>query len=374
MSKNDEYVKALADALQNRGVSIDDIGGITKSSSYQNMYKDESGEMLVKELWSFQFAPVTFGPPKWEPVRPAPVHVVPKDDVEVNPVSSKIKTCVIVPDIQIGYFRDRSGDLTAIHDEEAISIALQIIKDINPQLIVCNGDNLDFPEFSKYRTTPAFAQTTQTSIDRAALFAAEMRMAAPKAKIVWLAGNHEERLPNYILDNASAAFGLKKGLHSSSWPVMSIPYLCNFDKQKIEYIPGYPAGDYWINNNLKVIHGTKVKTGANTAHAYLRDEKVSVIYGHIHRIETAYKTRRDVHGSSTIMAASMGCLSRIDGAVPSMKGSKDLDGRPVKVSEDWQQGIGVVTYETTGDHRFSLETVPILNNWAMYRGNTYTAK
>jgi len=226
---------------------------------------------------------------------------------------------------------------------------------------------------SKYRLTPAFAQTMQQSLDRAALFGSQMRRAAPKAKIVWLAGNHEERLPNYILDNAKAAFGIKKANDASSWPVMSVPFLCNFDKNKIEYIPGYPAGDYWINDNLKVIHGTKVKSQANTAHAYLRDEKVSVIYGHIHRIETAYKTRRDAHGSSTIMAASMGCLARVDGAVPSTKGSKDLDGRPMKVSEDWQQGLGVITYETTGDNKFSLEVIPILNGWASYRGQIYTA-
>lgn len=372
MSKRDAYLQAFADALSARGVNIDEIGGVTKASSYQNMHKDESGNMVVKELWSFQYAPVTFQAPAWEPISKAPIHILP-DDKESKPLSNRFKTCVIIPDIQIGYFRSIDDKLVPIHDEDAISIALQIIKDVNPHLIVCNGDNLDFPEFSKYRTTPAFAQTTQASIDRAAMFAAQMRLAAPKARIVWLAGNHEERLPNYILDNAAAAFAIKKGLHPEGWPVMSVPYLCSFDKYKVEYVPGYPAGDFWINDNLKVIHGTKVKTGANTAHAYLRDEKVSVIYGHIHRVETAYKTRRDAKGSSTIMAASMGCLSRVDGAVPSMKGSKDLDGRPVKVSEDWQQGIGVITYQSTGDNKFSLETVPILNGWACYRGNVYTA-
>ena len=372
MSNNDAYLKAFADALQARGLTLNDIGGITKSSSYQNMYKDESGEMKIQELWSFQYAPVTFEAPAWEPVRPAPVHVLPPLEAKQKS-DSKLKTCVIVPDVQIGYYRDHNDKLVPIHDEQAIAIAMDIIHAVQPNLIVCNGDNIDFPELSKYRLTPAFAQTMQQSLDRAALFGSQMRRAAPKAKIVWLAGNHEERLPNYILDNAKAAFGIKKANDASSWPVMSVPFLCNFDKNKIEYIPGYPAGDYWINDNLKVIHGTKVKSQANTAHAYLRDEKVSVIYGHIHRIETAYKTRRDAHGSSTIMAASMGCLARVDGAVPSTKGSKDLDGRPMKVSEDWQQGLGVITYETGGNNKFSLEVIPILNGWASYRGVIYTA-
>lgn len=368
--KND-FIKNLGETLAAQSLTPQDIGGIKKASSYQAMMRNDKGELEVKELWSFQFLPIVFNnEPRWELVRPAPKYVVPKTDVKVKP--SKNKVCVVVPDLQIGYFRDANENLVPIHDENAIQIALKLINDLQPNLIVCVGDNLDFPEFGKYRTTPAFQQTAQASIDRAALFAAEMRAYAPKARIVWLAGNHEERLPNYILDNAQAAFALKKGNHPLSWPVMSVPSLCGFDTYKVEYIPGYPAGEFWINDHLKVIHGTKVKSGASTAHAYLRDEKVSVIYGHIHRIETAYKTRKDSKGASTIMAASPGCLARVDGAVPSTKGSKDLDGRPIKISEDWQQGIAVITYETTGEQKFSYEVMPILNGWGMFRGTVYT--
>jgi hypothetical protein len=39
------------------------------------------------------------------------------------------------------------------------------------------------------------------------LLCAQVRDAAPNAQIIWLAGNHEERIPNYLLDNAAAAFG-----------------------------------------------------------------------------------------------------------------------------------------------------------------------
>jgi hypothetical protein len=73
------------------------------------------------------------------------------------------------------------------------------------------------------------------------------------------------------------------------------------------------------------------------------------------------------------MAASPGCLARLDGAVPSTKGSKDLDGRPVIVAEDWQQGLAVITYQTTGEQKFSYEVMPIHNGWAMFRGTEYLA-
>lgn len=57
-----------------------------------------------------------------------------------------------------------------------------------------------------------------------------------------------------------------------------------------------------------------------TAHGYLATEKVSVIYGHIHRREYAARTREDRDGPKEIMAATPGCLARIDGVVPSTKG------------------------------------------------------
>jgi len=301
----------------------------------------------------------------------APEYKIPILKTKTIKKTNTNKVCVVVPDAQIGYYRDKNNKLVATHDEKAIEIALAIIKDLQPNLVVCVGDNLDFPEFGKYRTTPAFQQTTQAAIDRAGLFAAQLRKSAPKAKIVWLAGNHEERLPNYILDNAFAAYGLHQSNDIKKAPVLTVPNLCNFDKYKIEYLYGYPAGEFWINDNLKVIHGTKAKTNANTAHAYLRDEQVSVLYGHIHRIETAYKTRRTAKGSTTTMAASAGCLARIDGAVPSTRGSKDADGRPISVAEDWQQGLGVVTYQTTGRHKFSYEVIAISDGWAMFRGKQY---
>jgi len=132
--------------------------------------------------------------------------------------------------------------------------------------------------------------------------------------------------------------------------------------------------DFWINQKLRVIHGDRIKSSGSTANIYLNQEKTSVIYGHIHRIETAYKTREDFDGPRTIMAASPGCLARIDGAVPSTKGGVDLDGRPLVRYENWQQGMAVVTYEQSGDHKFSYELIPIYNGWAFYKDKEFIAK
>lgn len=179
-------------------------------------------------------------------------------------------------------------------------------------------------------------------------------------------------MPNYIMDNAMACFGLRRGNEPESWPVMSVPYLCRMDDYNIEYMPGYPAAEIWINQRLRVIHGDKVASNASTAHKYLGTEKTSVIYGHIHRREWAERTRSDHDGPRTIMAASPGCLARIDGAVPSTKQGLDLDGRPLVRHEDWQQGLAIVHFEP-GDGRFVYEQIPIRDGWAMWNGKEFAA-
>lgn len=308
--------------------------------------------------------------PQWPVIQQGPRVQLPRN--RTKPATGEFQRCAILPDAQIGYYRNRKGKLEPTHDEKAIDLALAITKTLNPEKVVLLGDNLDLPELSKYRITPAYQQTTQATIDRATTFCAQLRDAAPNAEIVWLAGNHEERLPNHILDNARAAFGLRRGLIPQEWPVLSVPFLCRMDDYRVEYRPGYPASHVWLNNKIRIIHGNKVKSNGSTAHMYLSNEKHSVIYGHIHRIELAYKTREDFDGPRTIMAASPGCLARIDGAVPSTKQGMDIDGRPLLSHENWQQGMAIVEYETVGKNRFTYESIPIFDGSASWRGRWFS--
>jgi predicted phosphodiesterase len=308
--------------------------------------------------------------PEWPVVKQGPKVTIPRN--RVKPLESEMQRCIILPDAQIGYFRNRKGKMEPTHDEKAIALALEITRLAKPDMVVLLGDNLDLPELSKYRITPPFQQTTQATIDRATVFCAELRNAAPNAKIVWLAGNHEERLPNHILDNARAAYGLRRGNIPDTWPVLSVPFLCRMEDFDIEYKEGYPANHIWLNQKIRIIHGSKVKSSGSTAHMYLASEKTSVIYGHIHRVELAFKTREDFDGPRTIMAASPGCLARIDGAVPSTKQGMDIDGRPLISHENWQQGMALVEYETTGKNRFTYECIPIFDGTASWRGKWFS--
>ena len=363
-----ETLGKLAELLERNGIDVDDIGRVMRVSMYQSLIKNDDGEAEVHDLTAVQFSPKWDSDPEWNPIQQG-------KPVKMPPLKTSVKktgwqNCVILPDIQMGYFRNADGTLEPTHDEAALRVALAITKDAKPSMVVLVGDNLDLPEMSKYRMTAPYAQTTQATIDRMTLFCAELRTVAPDAQIVWLAGNHEERLPRYLIDNAAAAFGLRQGASPKSFPVLSVPFLCRLEEYGIDYRAGYPASHVWVTERLRVIHGNKVKSGGSTAHAYLNTEKTSVIYGHIHRREWAERTREDFDGAKTILAATPGCLARIDGVVPSTKGGVDLDGRPLTQHEDWQQGLAVVPYDPDSG-RFCYEQIAIHDGWAMWHGREY---
>lgn len=361
----------LAELLERQGIDLEEIGRVNRVNAWQGFYKDEQGDAQVVDMVGVQFTPTWETGPAWPVMRPAPKVRLPLRKCAVN--GTDMKSCVVLPDMQIGYYRDREEELVPTHDEDAITVSLSIIRAAKPTSVVLVGDNLDLPELSSYRLSPAYQRTTQATIDRAGLLCAQLRDAAPDAEIVWLAGNHEERMPKWLLDNARAAFGLRRaGDAPDSWPIMSVPFLCNMDDYRIDYRPGFPAADYWVNHRLRVIHGHLVKSGTSTASAYLAREKSSVIFGHTHRLEWAERTRQDHDGPRRILAMSPGCLARVDGVVPSTKQGLDLDGRPLVSHEDWQQGIAVIGFEE-GDGPFWPELVPIHDGRAMWRGKEYSA-
>ena len=356
----------LAELLERNGIDVEDVGRVSKISAWQGFYKDDNGDAQTVDLTGIQLSPKWEDGPEWPVVQQAKPTVVRPRAKQSNRTNDGWKTAAILPDPQIGYWRHVDTDeLDPFHDEQAMAVALQVVRDVDPDLVVLLGDVLDLAEWSRFEQEPSFAMTTQESLDRCHLWLAEIRANAPDARIVYIEGNHDRRLRKAIVNNAKAAFGLRQAsTPPTTWPVMSIPHLLRLDELGVEYIDAYPAGIFWINDNLACVHGEKLKVSQ-----VVDDERVSVIQGHVHRIAVQHKTRRTRDGAKSMFAATPGCLCRIDGAVPSTKGSTDSFGRPVYRPEDWQQGLAVVTFEE-GDGAFHLELVPIHDGRAIFRGRS----
>lgn len=370
-------IKKMAEELVRRGVEPSELGRLSRMKMYQSITKDDEGEAHIHDLWGFHFDPKWSEGPDWPVVQPAQKVSLTKRATPKRSRSAGWARCAVAPDIQVGFLRTPDG-MEPTHDPLAIELFLQLLEETTPETVVLLGDNLDLPEFGSYRKHPSFALTTQMTLDYMHGLCTRIReICGPDTKIKWLAGNHEERLSNFVIDNAAAAHGIKQANAPDSWPVMSVPHLLHLDDLEIQYLGGYPSNHFWLTPQLRFIHGNKVQSKGSTAHMYLNDEKVSVIYGHIHRLEQAYQTRTDYDGTATIMAASPGCLARLDGYVPSMKQGMDIDGRPIISAENWQQGMAVVDYHEDG--RFDYKQIPIHSQtidgnawkWSEFEGVEY---
>lgn len=285
------------------------------------------------------------------------------------------KTAVILPDPQFGY-RDLDGEMDPFHDERAISVALQILAAVANETLVDEivnlGDFLDLPAHSKYEQHTTWQLTTQAAINDGHDFLARQRATSPRSNIVVLEGNHDKRIADRVMMFNAASAGLKRADVPDDWPVMTAPFLLRTDDLDVRWLDGYPARKYWLNDHIKCVHGSIVRSSSSTASAYSRGDRTSTIFGHIHRIEVHHTTQQDRAGAVRLFAATPGCLCRTDGAVPSAKGAMDLTGRPIRSYEDWQNGMLVLRYRDN-DPRFSLDPIHIQDGWAMYGGQEFVA-
>lgn len=372
-----DRMATVARLLEGNGLDVNDIGSIkaVKLNEWQGMVKGEDGEPRIIDMKgaSLVLHPSWDTGPKWPVVQQAkPVSVrVPRARGVRN--DSMLKAAIL-PDPQVGFRRDvQTGELDPFHDLRAIDVALQIIEVVRPDLIVLLGDCLDFAPFGKYIQEPGFALTIQPALDYLHALLAQLRAMCPEADIRYIEGNHDLRLQNAIITNAVAAFGIRQANVPGAWPVMSVPHLLRLDELGIEYVSGYPAGATYINDNLACVHGSRVKSAGSTAALVVDDERVSTIFGHVHRIETVYKTRNSRGNPKFNMAHTPGCLCRIDGTVPGVKAGLNPYGKPVKHFENWQQSISLVDYEP-GDGRFKIDNIPIFEGWAYWQGEHYNSR
>lgn len=349
----------LADAHQwvlDAGFEPDDyVIGCYSVAYGENLFSNKVSAYPKSGLKGFE--------PKWPVIQPAaPVKIKPVARVTR---SKRWKTAVLAADTQIGYRRYDDGTLDPFHDEDAINVALQIIQIENPDRTVLMGDILDLASQGRFAQEATFAQTTQPAIDRTGLLAAQLRQETD-GEIDFIEGNHDKRLQNFVEANALAAFGLKRANLPESWPVMSLPNLLNLDEYGITYHDAYPTAHLWINNVLRCEHGTKVNSNGSTVAKYANETPhISRASGHTHRQEAQGKTTFDRFGPIRSMHINPGCLCRIDGAVPSVKGAIGADGHPGLNYEDWQQGVAVVRY--TQDE-FFVELVQIIDGHTVYQG------
>lgn len=370
--KKKEAIGKLAELLSRNNIDVEDIGNISKVNLWQGFHKDEAGDAQVVDLVGVTISPSWEEGPLWPVVQQAA-----PTKISYRPTSKAVKKnykrTVILPDPQIGYWRMDDGTMIPMHDEAAMNVAIQILGFVKPTRIINLGDYLDASEWtSKFTVYPEFVLTTQPALDRGHEFLAQQRAeVGPNAEIDLLGGNHDNRIELAITRNSMAATRLRQANRPASWPVLSIPFLMRLEELGVKYTGAYPAGRVKIadahgeQTPLYALHGEKLdmKKQANS-------ERQSTVQGHTHHLSCHMETYDYDGTAQQVQSWSLGCLCRIDGAVPSTRGGVDEFGRPVRRVESWQHAIAVVT-ET--EHGWWVEPIMIHEGRAFYKDREFVA-
>lgn len=251
-------------------------------------------------------------------------------------------------------------------DDRALAMALRAARELQPEEIALTGDMTDFPALSRYEQRKDWVGSTQLGIDQYYQFLAQLRANAPNASIYAVHGNHEQRLIASLEKNLSEIAGIKVAMGSKA--LLSVQSLARYDELGVESIDGYPNGTLWLEDNLKVVHGTNVKKAGFNSGKYLQEEHESTIFGHTHRLELAHRQLNTRFGGATILAGSPGALCLTDGSVPGYNYTANADGDVVKKAEDWQNGMLVITRKGL---RHTVETIRLTEDGFRLEGKDY---
>lgn len=91
------------------------------------------------------------------------------------------------------------------HNEEFLRNFCSFLYDNQPTKIVICGDMVDFYDLSRFDKDPERIGVLQEELDSAHQILGFMRNAAPNAEIIYIPGNHEERLEKFLWKNPQIA-------------------------------------------------------------------------------------------------------------------------------------------------------------------------
>ena len=224
--------------------------------------------------------------------------------------------------------------------------------EVVPDIVVYLGDIFDFPSLSsKFRKFPSQKFRLWKDIELGKAIFIRHRGILPAARFVFVEGNHEARLANYVVDNADELtdmLGIDGGL--------SLPKLIGADDLGIEYLGSY--GAVFEHNSFVFKHGERITQFS--AAAELRVEGTSGISAHTHKGGAAYNTNR----SGAHVWHENFCLCYTEGG--NRPPSSLVQAGPL----NWQQGFSIIYFD---QGTFNVYPVVITNGACIWNGRRYTA-
>lgn len=220
------------------------------------------------------------------------------------------------------------------HDEDAVYEAINKLKEFGIDLLLLNGDIIDFYQLSNFikdQTKKGISYEINMLKKFLDLFEKEL-----KCKIIYKLGNHEERYDRFLMQRAPELLEMKD---------YTIEKALGCTERNIEVVKEKRTIKV---SQLNIIHGHELgllSTAVNPARALFLKAKTNVIEGHYHR--TSEHNGKDLEGKIKV-AWSMGCLCHLN-----------PEYRP---HNEWEHGYALVEIEDEKNFK--------VHNKRIYKGKT----
>jgi len=249
-----------------------------------------------------------------------------------------MEKALIIPDCHIPF-----------HDEVAYKTMLKIGKALDPDEIVILGDFVDFYAVTHWKKDPSVlkefgdvASFVKTEFEEGRKKLRQLRRMFPKAKIVFIEGNHEHRLSRYIMNNAPALYGL-----------VTVENALGIDEYCDVFVPYGRMQRYPVLGTKLIARHEPTAGGKHAARCSLDKSMESMVFGHGHKVDEATKNSG---GGRLYRAFEPGWLGNVKAPVFNY----------VANTPDWSHGVGVV-YRLPNSNFFHY-TVNIMEGNAVFGG------
>jgi hypothetical protein len=226
------------------------------------------------------------------------------------------------------------------HDPKILAAVEDFLGQNKPDVLIYNGDTIDFYQISKFDKDPARLHMMQADVDAVVKMLDHHATILPNTERYFVVGNHERRLQSFLWSKAPALSSLR---------CLTIDALFGLPERGIQLVD-YEQGII-IDGIFVVLHGDIASIHSSYTSKRLMDKHGGCgMAGHCHRAGSYYK--RDRFG--TWGWWENGCLCSLN---------PDWVQNP-----NWTQGFSLVHFK--GD-RFWVEQIPIVNGKFMYGGKMY---
>lgn len=190
---------------------------------------------------------------------------------------------------------------------DAIEQASKFMEQYQPKYIILLGDVVDCYSLSRFDHDPKRILSLQKEFDLASAYLTDLRENFPRARIIYIEGNHEKRLQKYLNSHPEI----------SSLRTLTIPELLGLDSIGVEYLPNFYLGDLYLT------HGEIVrKYSGQSARGEMDKNDYSGVSAHTHRLSQVFKSTPH----RELQWCECGCLCSLNPTY--------LETRP-----DWQNGF-----------------------------------